>query len=126
MSLQPLSNEEMKIMRHVWLHGPASVRLLHERMQEEYDVDFRTVQTQLRRLESKGYVVSSREGKNLVYKTKARKQSVIKKTLGDLVDRLFGGNSAEMMQHMLSQSDLSAEEIEQLRNMLDQQEPINE
>ncbi len=123
MSLQPLSNEEMKIVRQVWLHGPASVRQIHEQMSTEYKVDFRTVQTQLRRLESKGYLVAFREGKNLVYKTKAKQKSVIRKTLNDFVDRLFGGDSVEMMQHMLSQSDLSSEDINELRKLLNQQEP---
>ncbi len=126
MSLQPLSNEEMKIVRQVWLNGPATVREIHEQLLNEYEVDFRTVQTQLRRLESKGYIVAISNGKNLVYKSKARKQSVIKKTLGDFVDRLFGGNSVEMMQHMLSQSDLTADEISELRKLLDQQESRNE
>jgi len=122
MSLQPLSNEEMKIVRQVWLHGPATVRLIHEELLAEYDVDFRTVQTQLRRLDAKGYIVAIRDGKNLVYKTRAKKKSVIRRTLNDFVDRLFGGNSVELIQHMLSSTDLTTEDIKELSELLEQKE----
>lgn len=49
-----LSKWEMDVARVVWEIGPASVREVHEHLSEQREIDFTTVQTYLRRMESKG------------------------------------------------------------------------
>ena len=51
---RPLSKGEMEVARALWELGPATVREIHQFLSENKPVDFSTVQTWLRRIESKG------------------------------------------------------------------------
>ncbi len=88
-----LSKSEMEVVRIVWDLGDATVRQVHESLAKERDVDFKTVQTYLRRLESKGYLRTKLVGKNKVYSARVPRGRVIRRTVEDFVGRLFAGET---------------------------------
>jgi predicted transcriptional regulator len=116
-----LSKGEMEVARAVWQLGRATVRETHEAMPQGR-MDFATVQTYLRRLEAKGYVRSVLSSHTRVYIPKIQSTTVIRETVGDLIDRLFGGDALPLMQHLIEDRGVSAEEISQLRRLLDRLE----
>src|SRR5262245_36760132 len=103
-----LSKGEMEVARVLWELGKATVREVHEALPDARDVEFSTVQTYLRRLEGKGYVVGRLEGRTRVYTPKVKARTVIRETLDELVDRLFGGESLPLMRHLLEERGISA------------------
>jgi predicted transcriptional regulator len=117
-----LSKGEMEVARIVWQLGRATVRETHEAMPPERKMDFATVQTYLRRLEAKGYVRSGLSGHTRTYAPKVQSSTVIRETVADLVDRLFGGEALPLMQHLIEDRGISAKEISQLRRLLDRLE----
>ncbi len=119
---QALSKGEMEVARVIWQLGQATVRQAHEAMPEARKMDFATVQTYLRRLETKGYVRSSLSGHTRVYAPKVQATMVIRETVEDLIDRLFGGEALPLMQHLIEDRGVSAAEISQLRQLLDRLE----
>ena len=69
MSKRPvLAKSELEIARIVWGLGQATVRQVVDALPEKRGLDFKTVQTYLRRLEAKGYVKTVRDGRSNVYK----------------------------------------------------------
>ena len=68
-------------------------------------MDFAAVQTYLRRLEAKGYVRSAPAGHARVYAPKVQSTTVIRETVKDLIDRLFGGDAVPLMQHLIKDCD---------------------
>ena len=62
------------------------------------------------------------EGRNRVYSPKVRPQTVIRETVGEMVDLLFGGETMPLMKHLVEERKFSADEIDQLRQLLDQRE----
>jgi predicted transcriptional regulator len=52
-----------------------------------------------------------------VYTPAAKKEDVIKTTIGDLVQRLFGGNPVPLMQHLALHSEITDEDIERLKEL---------
>ena len=76
-----------------------------------------TVATLLRRLEEKGYLKHRLRGKAFVYAPAAKKEDVIRRTIGDLVERLFGGNPVPLMQHLAQHSGITDEDIERLKEL---------
>tara|TARA_R110002073_G_C9477447_1_gene579800 strand:+ start:862 stop:1002 length:141 start_codon:yes stop_codon:yes gene_type:complete len=42
--------------------------------------------------------------------------------LGDLIDKVYDGSSAALMMHALSSKKATAEELQQIRDLLDQME----
>jgi BlaI family transcriptional regulator, penicillinase repressor len=117
-----LSKGEMEVARVVWQLGQATVRQAHEAMPAGRKMDFATVQTYLRRLEAKGYVRSSLSGHTRVYAPKVQSTMVIRETVEDLIDRLFGGEALPLMQHLIEDRGISAVEISELRRLLDRLE----
>jgi predicted transcriptional regulator len=85
-------------------------------------MDFATVQTYLRRLQAKGYVRSDLSGHTRVYAPRVQSSTVIRETVADLIDRLFGGEALPLMQHLIEDRGISAEEISQLRQLLNRLE----
>ena len=121
-----LSKGEMEVARVVWLLGQATVRQTHEAIPSERKMDIATVQTYLRRLDVKGYVRSSLAGHTRVYTAKVQPTTVIRETVEDLIDRLFGGESLPLMQHLIEDRGINADEIAQLRRLLDRLEEEND
>ena len=117
-----LSKGEMEVARVVWQLGQATVRQAHEAIPAARKMDFATVQTYLRRLEAKGYVRSSLSGHTRVYAPKVQSTMVIRETVEDLIDRLFGGEALPLMQHLIEDRGVSAAEISELRRLLDRLE----
>jgi len=80
-------------------------------------VTYVTIATLLRRLEEKGYLKHRVHGKAFVYAPAAKKEDVIRRTISDLVERLFGGNPVPLMQHLAQHSGISDEDIERLKEL---------
>ncbi len=119
---QAASKAELQIARIVWDLGSATVRQVFERVDASRDLDFKTVQTYLRRLEAKGYLRTRQEGRSKVYSPKVRPGQVIRETVDDFLQRLFDGATLPLVQHLIHERDISPEEIQELREMLDRWE----
>ena len=117
-----LSKAELEIARIVWNLKNAGVRQVFESLPAGRNIDFTTVQTYLRRLEDKGYLHARLEGRNRVYSPKVRPQTVVRETVSEIVDLLFGGETMPLMKHLVEERKFSADEIDQLRQLLDQRE----
>ncbi len=123
MSKRPaLAKSELEVARIVWKLGHASVRQVLEALPADRNLDFKTVQTYLRRLEAKGYLRTRREGRAKIYFPCVRPDRVVGEVIDDLLQRLFGGESLPLFQHLIHDRGLSASEIDRLRNMLDEWE----
>ncbi|QDT49251.1 Penicillinase repressor [Symmachiella dynata] len=119
---QPASKAELEIARIVWDLGNATVRQVFEQVDPSRELDFKTVQTYLRRLEAKGYLNTQQDGRSKVYSPKVRPRQVIRETVDDFLQRLFDGATLPLVQHLISERDISANEIQELREMLDRWE----
>ncbi|MBL8817265.1 MAG: BlaI/MecI/CopY family transcriptional regulator [Planctomyces sp.] len=117
-----LSKAELEIARIVWQLKGASVRQVFESLPSGRDIDFSTVQTYLRRLEEKGYLNVRLDGRNRVYSPKVKPQTVIRETVSEMVDLLFGGETMPLMKHLVEERQFSSNDIHQLRELLDRLE----
>jgi BlaI family transcriptional regulator, penicillinase repressor len=111
-----LSKGEMEIVRAVWDLGEASVRQVHERLGAG---EFATVQTFLRRLEAKGYLKGTNRGKVRFFSPRAKPQSVIRATVDEFVERMFGGSALPLVRCLVEDGKVSADEVAELLTLLD-------
>lgn len=120
MSERPaLSKGEMEVARVLWELRQASVRQVHQAFPEDREIDFATVQTYLRRLEAKGYVSGRLEGRTRIYSPKVQPRKVIGKTIDDLIQRLFGGETLPLMRHLIEDRGISHADLAELRQLID-------
>ena len=117
-----LSKGELEVARVLWDLEEATPRQVFEAYPNHRNVDFATVQTYLRRLESKGYLHARREGRTKLYRPRKRPSTVIRQTVDDFLNRLFDGDALPLMRHLIRDRGIRKEEIDQLRSMLRQLE----
>ncbi|MBI2823911.1 MAG: BlaI/MecI/CopY family transcriptional regulator [Planctomycetia bacterium] len=117
-----LSKGEMEVARTLWELGSATVRQVHAAFPAGRAMDFATVQTYLRRLEAKGYVHGRLEGRVRVYRAKVKPKTVIRETIDDVLERLFGGEALPLVRHLIEERGINDDELAQLRALLDKLE----
>ena len=118
--LKAMSPAETEVLRLVWQLGQATVQQVHAALPENRRVAYKTVQTLLRRLEEKGYLTHQIEGKAHVFCPAVKREAVVKRTVLDFLDRLFGGDPRPLMQFLAEDGRIDAEDIEELRKVIDQ------
>ena len=113
-----MSKGEMEVARVLSDLKKATVREVHESFPAERAIDFTTVQTYLRRLETKGYVKAELDGRTRVYTPRVKLRTVIRETLDDLIDRLFCGETLPLVRHLIEERGVSDSELAELRQLI--------
>ena len=117
-----LSRAEMEVARIVWSLRDATVRQVLDNLPDNRDINYKTVQTFLRRLEAKGYLISRRDGRNLIYTADIRPKQVIRDTVRDFINRLFQGQTVTLAEHLIRDQGLQPAELDYLKNILNEVE----
>jgi len=116
------AKSELEVARIVWERNGATVRQVMESLPAARRLDFKTVQTDLRRLEAKGYLRTRLEGRSKVYLPSVKPGRVIGELVDEFIKRLFDGEAILLFQHLIRDRGLSDDDIKALRAMLDERE----
>ena len=117
--LPALSPSETEILRLVWQLDKATVQDVCEKLPAKRKIAYATVQTLLRRLEKKGYLKHRIRGKAHVFFAAVKSENVIKRSVNDFLDRLFGGDPIPLMQYLAEHGKIDASDIEKLKRLAD-------
>ncbi len=115
-----LTRAESEVMAILWRSGGATVHEVVELL--ERDSAYTSVLTVLRILEKKGYVrheAHPEGGRAHVYKPIVQAAKARRHHVRDLVDRLFGGQSEELVVGLLEEEKWSKPDLERLRELID-------
>ena len=118
-NLPALSPSETEILRLVWQLHKATVQEVCDKLPARRKIAYATVQTLLRRLENKGYLKHNVRGKAHVFFAAVEKEHVVKRSVGDFLDRLFGGDPIPLMQYLAEHGKINADDIERLKKLAD-------
>lgn len=117
-----LAKSELEIAQIVWKLGKATVRETLNALPKDRGLDFKTVQTYLRRLEEKGYLSANQVSRAKVYRAKVRPQTVVREMVGDFMLRVFKGDPVPFVQNIIQEQGMDADGIARLRELLDEME----
>jgi predicted transcriptional regulator len=115
--LPALSPSETEILRLVWQLDKATVQDVCNKLPAKRKIAYATVQTLLRRLEKKGYVKHRIRGKAHVFFAAVKSEKVIKRSVNDFLDKLFGGDPIPLMQYLAEHGKIDAGDIEKLKRL---------
>lgn len=119
-NLPALSPSETEILRLVWQLDKATVQEVCEKLPAKRKITYATVQTLLRRLEKKGYLKHAVSGKAHVFSAAVKREHVVKRSVGDFLDRLFGGDAIPLMQYLAEHGKINADDIDNLKRLIDE------
>jgi BlaI family penicillinase repressor len=114
----PLSRGETAVLKALWDVGKGSISEIYAAMPDDRTMDYSTVQTYVRRLETKGYVTATRTGRNKVYRPAVRRSQVISEAVDEFLDRIFDGQMVPMVRHLVDNRQVTAEELESLTRLV--------
>jgi BlaI family transcriptional regulator, penicillinase repressor len=113
-----VSPAETEVLRLVWQLDSATVQDICDALPKNRSTNYATVQTLLRRLEKKGYVRHEVKGKAHWFSAAVKPDDVIRRTVRDFVDRLFGGDPLPLLLHLADHSELEADDIKRLKKLI--------
>ncbi len=112
-------DRELEVMQVLWERGPSTVSEVRDALTDE--MAYNTVLTVLRRLEDKGYVGHTEEGRAHRYHSLVERQQAQESALERLTGKLFGGRSDLLLTHLVSARKLSEAQLRRLRALVDDQ-----
>ena len=107
-----LTGLELKIMQVIWRRGVSTVSDVQSEM--DPPLAYTTVQTMLNILERKGKLGRELQGRAYVYKARVSEGNALGQGVRDLVDRMFGGSSEELVMSLLKTRQIDAEKLAEL------------
>jgi predicted transcriptional regulator len=119
-TLPPLSAAEQALMDLLWRSNPAGVLELLEAVNRERaePVTRNTLQTQLTRLEAKGWIKRDDSGRSHSYAPAVAQQRGRTSVLAELKRRLFGGSNLALVRCLVESGDITDEELTELRKLV--------
>jgi len=119
MAVRP-TDGELAILRVIWEIGPATVRQVHGKLGR--GTAYTTVLKLLQIMTEKGLVRRDESSRTHVYAAAETAKKTQRLLLKDLLDKAFGGSSADLVLQALATKRASAEELAQIRKLLDEYE----
>ena len=113
-----LGDLQLAIMRVLWERGEAPAIEVHQSLLEERGLAVTTIKTMLRKLEEYGCVEHRTHGRQFIYRPAIEEADVRKGMVGALVKRLFAGDSAALVNHLVESGEIDPDDLEGLEEIL--------
>ena len=113
-----LGDLQLAIMRVLWEHAEATVIAVHRAL-EERGLAPTTIATMLTKMERKGVVAHRSEGRHYVYRPTVSETAVHRSMVSELTERLFEGNAAALVSHLLTEQEIDPEELAEIRRLIE-------
>jgi predicted transcriptional regulator len=107
-----LTRLELKIMQVIWRQGASTVNDVQNEL--EPALAYTTVQTMLNILERKGKLERELQGRAYVYRAKVSEEKAVGQSVRDMIDRMFGGSSEELVMSLLKSRQIDAKRLAKL------------
>ncbi len=113
-----MTDVEWVIMNVVWEHEPCAAGTVQEALVKEYDWAYSTVKTTMDRMVTKAFL-SRKTIRNLnLFSSRISRDDAKRGELQRFLGRAFDGALTPMLQFIVDEEELSADEIKQLRNII--------
>ena len=116
----PLTKLELQIMQVIWRDGAGTVTQVQESLGQQ--LAYTTVQTMLNILHRKGKLKRELRGRAFIYKPAVTHAKASLQAARDLIDRMFGGSSEDLVMSLLKSRELDPEKIAELSRRLEEEE----
>ena len=110
---------ELEILRVLWNRGPSTVREVLESLNEKKNLGYTGVLKLLQIMTVKGSVRRDESNRAHIYEACRPAEQTKRQLAMDMLQRVFEGSASQLMMHALAGHRASAEEVEELRRILD-------
>lgn len=115
------TESELEILQVLWANQPATVRQVHEQINEKREVGYTTILKQLQRLFDKKVVERELKGKTHYYRAIPKQAEVQQNLFQRFVNSVYQGASMKLVMQALGQANTTPEELEELQKWIESQ-----
>jgi BlaI family transcriptional regulator, penicillinase repressor len=116
------TDAELSILRVLWQLGPATVRQVQEALNQERETGYTTVLKLMQIMHEKGLLMRDESERTHVYTAALSEEQTQRQLVDHLLERAFGGSARQLVMQVLSSRRASANELVQIRGLLDELE----
>lgn len=118
--LPKISESEWLVMRVLWSKGPLTANEVVKELTGKTKWKPKTIKTLVTRLMNKGAVNFEKEGRKYRYYPAVSQAECVRMERRSFVRRIYGGTTRPMLAAFLEDANLSAEDISELKKILEQ------
>lgn len=116
------TDSELAILRVLWARGASTVRQVHDLVRRQQPIGYTTVLKLMQIMTEKGLVVRDESQRAHIYRSRLTEQRTQRQLLADLQERAFGGSAHKLVLQALTAEKATAEELAEIRQILDKLE----
>lgn len=109
---------ELAILRTLWTRGPSTVREVHDHLAAGRSVAYTTTLKTLQVMTAKGLTVREERGPQHVYRARHPETRMQRRLVTELLDRAFGGSTAQLVIQALASRKASPEELDEIKRAI--------
>ena len=113
---------ELAILRVLWKRGPSTVREVQQELARDRRTGYTTALKLLQIMMDKGLVIREESRRPHVYQARFAEEQTQRQLVRDLLDRAFGGSAQKLVMQALAAKRASADELAEIRRLLDELE----
>ena len=110
---------QLAILRLLWERGEATVSELWEALHDERGLAQTTVATLVARLQRRGIVARRTRERQYVDRATITAADVQHSMVSELTERLFAGDAAALVSHLIAASDMSPGDLARVKRMIE-------
>ena len=116
-----LSDQQYQLMQALWHLKEGSAKAVQNQA-AHLGLAHTTVATILTRLEKRGVLSSRTEGRERIFTPRVSEGAVKRSMISSLVSTLFKGDDRQLLAHLVKESDLKSDDLEEIQKMLTEAE----
>jgi predicted transcriptional regulator len=114
------TESELSILQILWDKGEATVRDVHEVLEQKKDTGYTTTLKTMQIMTEKGLLVRNTESRTHIYKPALSREKVQKNFLDKMLNGLFRGSESRLVMGALNKKELSEKELVEIKEYLKQ------
>ena len=122
MSLPKPTESELEILNILWNKGPCTVREVHEILEKSKDAGYTTTLKLMQIMHDKKLLSRDTSSKTHIYKAAISQEQTQGQLVKRMIDTVFNGSAMDLVMQALGNHKANAEELEQIKQYLDEME----
>ena len=119
------TKSELEILSILWEKETATVREVYEIISERKPTSYTTVLKLMQIMFEKGLVTRDDSNRAHIFSAKQPQEQTQKNLVSDLLEKAFRGSALKLVQHVLETKPASAEELAEIRQLINEAERKN-
>lgn len=116
------TQKELAILKVLWSRGPSTVRQVNDQISQSHKTGYTTTLKLMQIMTEKGLLTRDDEPFKHVYKPAVSEEITQKQIVANMLDTVFAGSAEKLVMRALDTRQVSPEELQKIRQLLDKME----